>query len=126
MTFVPASTSGDTVAFTINYLPTVTSLLLLVVAVTIGTLAARRGWLAAGCAYLVGATLWVAWLRPFHSAWALRPSPPWAPSNDVWSTEGWLPFLLVNVLLGACMFAVVAAAASLIARAVRQRAPRTN
>jgi len=117
---------ADTPAFTINYLPTVTSLLLLVVAVTIGTLANRRAWLAAGCAYLVGATLWVAWLRPFATTWALRPSPPWAPSNDVWSTEGWLPFLLVNVLVGAFMFAVVAAAAHLIARAVRQRALRTN
>ncbi len=90
---------ADTPAFTINYLPTVTSLLLLVVAVTIGTLANRRAWLAAG---------------------------PWVPSNDVWSTEGWLPFLLVNVLVGAFMFAVVAAAAHLIARAVRQRALRTN
>jgi hypothetical protein len=126
--------------------PFLQPLLLLIVAVTIGALAERRAWLAAGCAYLAGVTMWLAWLRPQAgwmplpptpwAGWALLPSTGWPPSDSWFTTmfiymdkpsyEVLLKFVLPNVLVGALTFALAAAAAHLVARAVRQRALRTN
>ena len=71
---------------------------LVLVALVIGLMVTRRGWLAAAAAYVVGIALWIVIY--------LRPSPPWAPS-DVWFLETWITF--VGTQLGfALLFAGIA------------------
>ncbi len=59
------------------------ALLLLLAGLLIGAVIPRHGWLAAAAAYAVGIALWVVLY--------LRPSPPWAPSDN-WSIETWVSF----------------------------------
>ena len=58
------------------------------VALAVGFVVGRRGWLAALAAFVVGHALWV--------AVELRPSLPWAAS-DVWAWEQWGIFLVTLV-----------------------------
>jgi hypothetical protein len=95
--------------------PALPPLLLLLVAVVIGVLVTRRAWLAAASAYLIGVATWVVlWLRP---------SPPWAPSDN-WFLETWVQFLLTSALLPALIFAGAAAIARFLTTALRRRALR--
>jgi len=95
--------------------PALPHVLLFLVAVVVGVLATHRAWLAAGCAYLLGVAAWVV-------AW-LRPSPPWAPSDN-WFFEVWVQFLLANVLLPTLVFGAAAAIAHFIAGTAARNASR--
>jgi Na+/proline symporter len=95
--------------------PALPPLLLLLLAVVIGVLVRPRAWLAAASAYLIGVAVWVV-------VW-LRPSPPWAPSDN-WFLEAWVQFLLTNVLLPTLIFAAAAGIARFLATAVRRRTSR--
>jgi hypothetical protein len=90
-------------------------LCLVVVAVAIGLVLTRRAWLAAGAAYVVGIALWVALY--------LRPSPPWAPSDN-WSIETWLYNVLGPALGGALLFAAIAYISGRIAHLASSRTTR--
>ncbi len=92
--------------------PAWSAVLLLAVAVAVGVVADARAWFVAACSYSLGVAVWVV-------AW-LRPSPPWAPSDN-WFLATWLQFLLANVLLPMLLFAAVAMAAHAIVRAVTRR-----
>lgn len=73
--------------------------LLGIVPLAVGAVARDRGWAAAAAASLLGLVLWVGLY--------LRPSPPWAPSDN-WSVQTWgmfvvtwLPWVIVAAVLGA-------------------------
>lgn len=72
--------------------------ILVAIGLLIGVLASHRGWLAAGAAYVLGIALW--------TALYLRPSPPWAPSDN-WTIETWTFFVLQSVVIGAVIYAVL-------------------
>ena len=55
------------------------------VAFLVGFVVVRRGWLAALAAYVLGVALYVGFY--------LRPSPPWAPSDN-WDLLTWTSFVL--------------------------------
>lgn len=66
------------------------------IALAIGFLAGRYGWLAAGGAYVVGIALW--------TLLYLKPSPPWAPSDN-WGEETWLGFA-ASTVFGVVLYAL--------------------
>ena len=79
---------------------------LVAVALAIGLVVTRRGWLASATAYVIGIALWIG---------ILRPSPPWAPSDN-WSVFTWLYNVGGVGLAGALLFAGIAYIGSRIAR----------
>lgn len=81
---------------------------LVLVALVIGLVVTRRGWLAAATAYVLGIALWIVIY--------LRPSPPWALSDN-WHVETWL-YIVGSGLAGALLFACIAYIGSSIARLV--------
>ena len=83
--------------------------LLALIALLIGFVARRPGWLWASAAYLVGLTLWV--------IVELRPSPPWVPTDvgGTWEAVG------LRALIGGVWSALSGAAGSWAA-GVRERA----
>lgn len=96
--------------------PPLRVLSLVLVALVIGLVVTRRGWLAAAAAYVVGIALWILIY--------LRPSPPWAPS-DVWFLETWITF--VGTQLGiALLFAGIAYIGSRTARLVFRAGHRND
>jgi hypothetical protein len=78
------------------------------VALFIGFVVRRRGWLAAAAAYLLGLALFVAVV--------LRPSPPWSPS-DVEGT--WLAVML-GAVAGGVWSAFIGAIGSWLAHATNR------
>ena len=86
--------------------PSLVLVALVILALVIGLVIRRRGWLAAAAAYVVGIALWIGIY--------LRPSPPWAPS-DVWHLETWITFVGMQ-LVSALLFAGIAYIGSRIAR----------
>ena len=85
------------------------ALSLVVVALVIGLVVTRRGWLAAATAYVIGIAFWLAIY--------VHPSPPWAPSDN-WSVLTWLYDVVGVGLAGALLFAFIAYIGSRIARLV--------
>ena len=73
-------------------------LILVAIALLIGVAANHRGWLAAGAAYVLGIALW--------TVVYLRPSPPWAPSDN-WTIGTWIFFVLQSVVFGAVLYALL-------------------
>lgn len=74
----------------LNLAPAPAYALIALLAFLVGATVSHRGWLAAGAAYLIGVALWIALY--------LRPSPPWAPSDN-WGIETWIGFALNQVLV---------------------------
>jgi hypothetical protein len=96
--------------------PVPRALQVLAVALVVGLVVGRRGWVAAAAAYGIGIALWIGLY--------LKPSPPWAPS-DVWFLATWTSFGL-TVLVGVLLFAVVGFAGEWIASAVFSRLTGTQ
>jgi hypothetical protein len=72
-------------------------LILVAVALLIGYVTGDRGWLAASAAYVLGIVFW--------TVVYLKPSPPWAPSDN-WTIETWSSFVMTTVLFGAVLYAI--------------------
>lgn len=89
------------------------------VALAVGVVVGRRGWLAALGAFVTGHALWV--------AVELRPSLPWAAS-DVWGWEQWGIFLvtLVPTAAGAAVLGALGAWVGRLASLRRSAALRTG
>ena len=87
---------------------------MVLVAFAVGFVVARRGWLAALAAFVVGQALWV--------AIELRPSMPWAAS-DVWGWDQWAIFVL-TLLPTALGAAVLGGLGAWVRRAVPTRQSR--
>ena len=72
---------------------------LVLVAVVIGMVVTRRGWLASATAYVTGIALWLGIY--------VHPSPPWAPSDN-WSAMTWLYNVVGAGVAGALLCAILA------------------
>lgn len=89
--------------------------LIALLAFLVGAIVGHRGWFAAGAAYVIGVALWIALY--------LRPSPPWAPSDN-WGIETWIGFALNQVLVPAVVAVGLGALGSWTRRSmvrIRQR-----
>jgi hypothetical protein len=87
---------------------------LALIALLVGFIVNRRGWLAASGAYLLGIALWV-----FID---LRPSPPWVPTD----VGGTWQAVLITAAIGAPWSAVWGAAGNWAARATRRASPASS
>jgi len=87
-------------------------IVLVLVPVLVGLFVRRRGWVASSAALLVGVALWVALY--------LRPSPPWAPSDN-WNAETWAMFVARQIIPWTLVAAVLGAAGSWMSRAYSSR-----
>lgn len=84
------------------------TLLLLLAGLLIGIVVVHRGWLAAAAAYTVGVTLWMVLY--------LRPSPPWAPSDN-WFIDTWISFVGTQ-LAGTLLFTAIGYIGERVARVI--------